>query len=76
MELDLSQTLPLRHSREYKSIKRTPIRAALEQLSAAELKRIGVSIKDDDDQVVIRDTANEIDKIVSALLAQDKSLDE
>lgn len=56
-------------------IKRTPIRAALEQLSAAELKRIGVSIKDDDDQVVIRDTANEIDKIVSALLAQDKSLD-
>lgn len=50
-------------------------RAALEQLSAADLKRIGVSIKDDDDQVVVRDTESEIDKLVSALLAHDKSLD-
>lgn len=55
-------------------VKRTPIKAALEQLSVAELKRIGVTVKDDEDAVVIRDTASDLDKLVSALLAEDQAV--
>ncbi|PAT41181.1 hypothetical protein CK623_02770 [Vandammella animalimorsus] len=45
-----------------------PIKAALAGLSAAELKRVGVSISDADDEVVIKDTTATVDKLVAALL--------
>lgn len=48
-----------------------PIKDALLNLSAADLKRIGVTISDDGDQVVIKSTDSEIDKFVDALLKED-----
>lgn len=45
-----------------------PAKDALAQLTAAELKRIGVSVTDASDQVVIKPTDSETDKLVDALL--------
>jgi hypothetical protein len=49
-----------------------PVKAALGRISAADLKRIGVMIDDDGDQVVIKSTDSEIDKFVEALLKDDE----
>lgn len=47
--------------------KRKPIKAALAQLNAVDLKRLGVRVADDGDQVVINPQDSEIDKLVTAL---------
>lgn len=47
----------------------TPIRKALGNLSVAELKRIGVTVEETGDAVVIKPTDSEVDKLVNALLA-------
>jgi hypothetical protein len=52
-----------------------PIRDALQQLPAADLKRIGVTIGETGDVVVIKSTDNEIDKLVEALLKGDSKDD-
>ncbi len=49
-----------------------PIKSALAQLPAADLKRLGVTISDDGDVVVIRATDSEIDKLVEALLKDEE----
>jgi len=49
-----------------------PVKDALQQLTAADLKRIGVTIDDDGDLVVIKSTDTEIDKFVEALLKDDE----
>ncbi len=46
----------------------TPMKAALAQLPAAELKKLGVEIGNDGDEVFIKPTDTEIDKLVTALL--------
>lgn len=48
-----------------------PIKKALEQLSAADLKKIGVTVNETSDHVVIKSTDDEIDKFVDALLKED-----
>ncbi|MHB8123769.1 MAG: host-nuclease inhibitor Gam family protein [Desulfuromonadaceae bacterium] len=48
-----------------------PIKDALQQLSAADLKRIGVTIGETGDVVIIKSTDSEIDKLVNALLKED-----
>lgn len=48
----------------------TPIKSALAQLSVAELKRIGVTVIETGDQVLIKPTDGEIDKLVDALLRE------
>jgi DNA-binding transcriptional MocR family regulator len=48
--------------------KRTVVKAALRQLGAAELRRIGAFLTPADDLVVIKSTTDQIDKIVDALL--------
>lgn len=48
--------------------KETPVKEALAQLSAAELKKIGVTISEAGDQVVVRPVDGEVDKLVDALL--------
>lgn len=48
----------------------TPIKSALAQLSAADLKRIGVTLVDTGDQVLIKPTDGEIDRLVEALLRE------
>jgi phage host-nuclease inhibitor protein Gam len=47
-----------------------PVKATLEQLPAVELKRLGVSVEEDSDEVVIKPTDNDVDKLVDALLAE------
>lgn len=46
-----------------------PVKAALQQLTAAELKRIGVRLIETGDTVYIKPADSEIDKLVDALLA-------
>ncbi|MBZ0250880.1 MAG: host-nuclease inhibitor Gam family protein [Burkholderiales bacterium] len=45
-----------------------PAKEALAQLSAAELKRLGITVVESGDQIVIKDTTSEVDKMVEALL--------
>ncbi|PKN20406.1 MAG: hypothetical protein CVU71_01040 [Deltaproteobacteria bacterium HGW-Deltaproteobacteria-6] len=49
-----------------------PIKSALENLPAADLKKIGVTVNAGGDQVVIKSTDDEIDKLVDALLKEDE----
>lgn len=53
-----------------------PVRKALAQLSVAELKRIGVTVEETGDQVVIRPTDGQVDKLVDALLRDAERLEE
>lgn len=46
----------------------TPVKGALVNLSAADLKRLGVSVTDDVDAVVIKPVDGELDKLISALI--------
>lgn len=46
----------------------TPVKKALSNLTAAELKKLGIEVADSGDVVVIEDTAGEVDKLVAALL--------
>ena len=48
-----------------------PVKDPLGQLSAAELKRIGITVSETGDVVVIKSTDSEIDKLVEALLKDD-----
>lgn len=47
------------------------VKGALQQLTATDLKRIGVTIGETGDAVVIKSTDGEIDKLVDALLKED-----
>ena len=48
--------------------KEAPVKKALEQLSAADLKRIGVHVGEAQDTVVIRPAPSDVDKLVKALV--------
>ncbi|MDQ7799537.1 MAG: hypothetical protein RDU76_11460 [Candidatus Edwardsbacteria bacterium] len=45
-----------------------PLKKALEQLSGAVLKSLGITVNEDTDEVVISSTDSDIDKLVNALL--------
>ncbi|WP_111747650.1 host-nuclease inhibitor Gam family protein [Salinisphaera orenii] len=62
-------------SAELIKVTEKPVRSALERLSTADLKRLGCSVEDTDDQIVIKPTDGETDKIVSALLAEAEKLE-
>ena len=47
-----------------------PVKKALAQLSAEDLKRIAVTVSADSDEVLIKDTASDVDKLVDALLKE------
>lgn len=47
-----------------------PLKGALEQLAAADLKKLGIEVADTGDVVFIKDTASDVDKLVDALLAE------
>ncbi len=49
-----------------------PIKSALEQLTAAELKKLGIVVEDTGDVVLIKDTTSDIDKLVTALLKEEE----
>lgn len=50
--------------------KETPVKEALAQLAAADLKKIGVTVSEAGDQVVVRPVDSEVDKLVDALLKE------
>lgn len=50
-----------------------PVKEALNQLTAADLKLIGVQVTADVDVVLIKDTASDVDKLVAALLKEDSA---
>jgi hypothetical protein len=50
------------------AVKESPAKDALAQLSVAELKKIGCTVVDAGDAVVIRPTDSDVDKLVDALL--------
>lgn len=56
--------------------KEAPVKTALAQLTAAELKRLGVSVTEAGDQIVIKTTDSEIDKTVEALLKAASAVEE
>lgn len=48
---------------------------AVYDLTAADLKRLGIRIADDCDQVVVKDTTGDLDRAVDALLAERQAAD-
>ena len=50
-------------------VREEPIRKALGELSVSELRKIGCTVEDSDDQVVIKPTDSAVDKLVNALMA-------
>jgi hypothetical protein len=48
-------------------VREEPVKAALAELDAATLKRLGVHIVDAGDEVVVRATATDLDKLIRAL---------
>lgn len=55
--------------------KEKPAKEALEQLSAADLKKLGITVEETGDVVVIKDTASDVDKLVKALLKEDEEVE-
>lgn len=55
----------------YIKVKESPIKDTLAQLSGEVLQKLGVKVTDDTDEVFIKATDSEIDKLVSALLKED-----
>jgi len=49
-----------------------PSKDALQDLSAADLKKLGVSVTQDTDEILIKSTDSEIDKLINALLKEEK----
>lgn len=49
-------------------LREMPLKKAVAQLSAAELKKIGATVQDAGDQVVIRPAPSDVDKLVKALV--------
>jgi len=50
--------------------KKKPVKKALANLSAAELKKLGIQVEDTGDQVVIKPTDSQIEKLVDKLLKE------
>ncbi|MBI2882870.1 MAG: hypothetical protein HYY11_03020 [Candidatus Methylomirabilis oxyfera] len=51
-------------------VRETPSKPALAQLTAAELKRVGVRVIETGDEVLVQPTDSEVDKLVGALLRE------
>lgn len=49
-------------------VKETPIKTALSNLTAADLKRLGVSVVDATDVAIVKPQETDVDKLVTALL--------
>lgn len=58
-----------RRFKDLVKVTETPIKAALNKLPGADLRKLGVSVGDDDDAVSIAPVDSAVDRIVEALLA-------
>lgn len=52
-----------------------PVKKALANLSAAELKKLGIEVTETGDAVFIKDAAGEVDKLVEALLREEEEIE-
>jgi len=52
-----------------------PVKDALAQLPAADLKRLGITVEETGDVVLIKDTASDVDKLVEALLKDEEEVE-
>lgn len=52
------------------SIKKAPVKSALGQLAAVDLKRLGVRVTEDGETVVVKPVDDHVDKLVAALLKE------
>jgi hypothetical protein len=57
------------------AVTKKPMKDALLNLSVEDLKRIGCKVTGTSDQVVIKDTTSDVDKLVAALLAEDEEVE-
>lgn len=57
----------------YIKVMETPVKSALAQLSVAELRKLGVTVTETGDEVIIKSTDSEIDKLVNALLKDEET---
>lgn len=48
--------------------KETPIKKTLQELPAADLKRLGITVQDTGDVVFVKDATDSVDKLVAALI--------
>lgn len=64
----LRKTLGKEEAGAYIKVTEKPIKSALVTLSAAELKKCGITVTNDTDAVLIKAMDSEIDKLVDALL--------
>jgi hypothetical protein len=73
----LRKALGKEEAAAYIKVTEKPIRSALQTLSAAILKRCGITVANDTDAVLIKAQDSEIDKLVNALLgdAEESELD-
>lgn len=55
---------------------RTPIKAAVANLTAADLRRIGVRIVESGDEVIIKPQDSELDKLINRILEDTKDIHE
>jgi hypothetical protein len=60
----------------YVKVTEKPLKKPLESLPAADLKKCGILVKDDVDEVLIKCTDSDIDKLVEALLNPKKDEEE
>jgi hypothetical protein len=57
---------------QYIDTKETPSKERLENLPAAQLRRIGVTVTDDTDAVVVKATGGDIEKLIDALIGNEE----
>lgn len=53
-----------------------PVKSALTKLSASDLKKLGVTVEETGDEVIIKATDSEIDRIVGGILKEEKEIEE
>jgi len=51
----------------------SPIRAALNKLTLSEARKLGLTVTEDTDQVLIKSAHDDVDKLVAKLLEEDKA---
>jgi hypothetical protein len=58
------------HAEDYLHITTKPKAAALNDLEAAELRRLGITVEDTGDQVIIKHVSSKIEKVIKAMLKE------
>lgn len=60
----------------YVEVKEKPLSSTLQQLSVQDLKKLGITVSDTGDAILIKSTDSEIDKLVNALLKDEEEVED